>query len=150
MHSEYEQFASQVSRAYFLRMTHADKNLKLIDERLRQIDRQIKVLSAERAKLLSVRGDFALTFDPAGEISPSFRNVMKLQTLGRARELLSQIGHPLSTTGLMSLLKRSSGGSFNPVTVRSHLRRLRMEGELVFDEPGKCWLPPEKLHPNKE
>lgn len=80
MHSEYEQFASQVSRAYFLRMTHADKNLKLIDERLRQIDRQIKVLSAERAKLLSVRGDFALTFDPAGEISPSFRNVMKLQT----------------------------------------------------------------------
>lgn len=150
MHSEYEQFASQVSRAYFLRMTQADKNLKLIDERLRQIDRQIKVLSAERAKLLSVRGDFALTFDPAGEISPSFRNVMKLQTLGRARELLSQIGHPLSTTGLMSLLKRSSGGSFNPVTVRSHLRRLRMEGELVFDEPSKCWLPPEKLHPNKE
>ena len=143
-------FASHVPCTYIVTMTHGEQNLKMIDDRLREISRQIDSLKAERAELLSMRGDAHVTFAPEDAIAPSFKNLKKLQTLGRTRSLLAKYKEPLSTTALMSLLKEASPQKFNPVTVRSHLRRLRMEGELDFDVRRKTWMPPNSKEPEKE
>lgn len=120
-------------------MSSVKQNLKIIDQRLNEIDQQINALKKEQVRLMAARGDPHLVFEPAGDIAPHGRNIAKLQTLGRVRTLLQQFGHPLSTSGLMTLLKEKSRGSFNAVTIRSHLRRLKLEGQLQFDKKSKLW-----------
>ncbi|MBK8197773.1 MAG: hypothetical protein IPK75_05330 [Acidobacteria bacterium] len=125
-------------------MTRADTNLSKIDQRLREINRKIEALKQEQAELRTMRGDLHITLAAAGDIGPGTKNIKKLQTLGRVRSVLSEVKHPMSTTGLMSMLKQASPTNFQAVTIRSHLRRLRLEGELQFDDEQKVWLPPEE------
>lgn len=120
-------------------MSSGKQNLKKIDQRLKEIDRQINVLTKEKQRLMVARGDPHLVFEPAGDIASHGRNIAKLQTLGRVRTLLREFGHPLSTSGLITLLKEKAVGDFNAITIRSHLRRLKLEGHLIFDEKSKVW-----------
>jgi environmental stress-induced protein Ves len=131
-------------------MSSAKQNLKNIDQRLKEIDRQINALAKEKMRLTVARGDPHLVFEPAGDVATHGRNIAKLQTLGRVRTILREFGHPLSTSGLMTLLKERAAGGFNAVTIRSHLRRLKLEGHLMFDEKSKVWKLSEKQAEKKE
>ena len=124
-------------------MNTAERNRERIRQRIREIDRRIKALEQEKVRLVRDEGDPHLTFDPSEEISDHARNAAKIKTLGRARSILRKVGHPLKTSGLVSLILEATSEDLNPITIRSHLRRLKLEGKLIFDKDTKCWLVPE-------
>lgn len=124
-------------------MNVAETNLKMIDRRIEEIDEKIAALKKERSALLAARGDVHLTYVGTGPLATDVRNIEKLKTLGRAREVLVEKNRPLSTPELMRLIQVPRSETRNPITVRSHLRRLRMEGFLKFDEASKRWSLPE-------
>lgn len=123
-------------------MSVAETNKATIQARIDEIDRRIAELRDERARLLTVRGDVHLTFAPSGAVAANGRNIEKLRTLGRSTEVLSGLKHGLSTSALMKKLGDSKLAGRNPITVRSHLRRLREEGLLEFDVAKKRWRLP--------
>jgi len=119
-------------------MNQTDK----IDRRLKEVDRSIEALKRERSQLLTLRASHRIHEGMRDEESLGGRSLEKTRTLAQARFILSSEPDPIPTAVLLRRMTTEFADARNETTLRSHLRRLRIEKKLKYDEIRKVWSLP--------
>lgn len=112
-----------------------------LQKRVSEVDAQIAKLREYRGFLvnLQMHGIYPTVPEKDGKLTAKSEG--KLVTLRCVIDLLSG-GAPLPTKTIIQYLRNGVDDRRNEITLRSHLRRLRDEGHLRYNEQSKKWSLP--------
>ena len=113
-----------------------------IDMRIQKLNAQIDALTRERDDLCSVRQNGLLSEAAKNKSLKDRRSVGKLRTLSLATEFIIEANIACTTRAMISFFRNARHDIRSGDTIRSHLRRLRDDGLLEFNQKTKQWSLP--------
>ena len=118
---------------------------KYIESRIAEIDAAAAGLATKKRfyQQLLMKGVYpVLPESPTKVLNP--KNEGKLITLRCVIDFIENGKLPPTTKHILRYLREGVKDRRNEVTVRSHLRRLRDEGHLLYNPEDKTWSLPKK------
>lgn len=107
--------------------------------RLRQVNRLIRDLEAERDTLMGLGSSSWLVEHTLPGEKVTRKNVNSLIVLARVRDLLRESENGAKTAEVARHLEQS-GIELKPATLRSHLSRFAQQKRIYHDKERRIWL----------
>lgn len=116
------------------------RKLQYFSDEISKIEREIRALN-ERKQFFEEVNRIGLLVSTADEdrIIRDKKSRGKYLTLYRVAEYFVRSQSPPKTKNILNYLRMAFSDNRNETTLRSHLRRLKEEGHLMYDEHTRSW-----------